>query len=103
MKPDWDKLMEYAEKELKNVLVADVDCTAMGKPLCDMNGVRGYPTLKYGDPYNLQDYKGGRTFEELSKFTAELGPTCSPDQLQSCSEEEKKMITEFQAMSVEKR
>ena len=27
-------------------LVAHVDCTAEGKPLCDANGVKGFPTLK---------------------------------------------------------
>eukprot|EP00804_Cyclotella_cryptica_P026088 CCRYP_013950-RA/>CCRYP_013950-RA protein AED:0.18 eAED:0.18 QI:165/0.66/0.5/1/0.66/0.75/4/0/246 len=49
MKPDWDKLMEaYAGSATQ--LVAEVDCTAAGKPLCDQVGVRGYPTIKYGDP-----------------------------------------------------
>ena len=38
-------------------LVADVDCTAGGKDLCDQNGVRGYPTLKWGSPDDLQDYQ----------------------------------------------
>ena len=38
-------------------LVADVDCTAGGKDLCDANGVRGYPTIKWGDPSDLQDYQ----------------------------------------------
>merc|ERR1712151_1422210 len=63
-----------------------------------MGEVQGFPTLKYGDPHNLQDYEGGHTFEELSKFAADLGPACSPGQLQSCSEEEKAMIAKFQAM-----
>jgi hypothetical protein len=26
-------------------LIGDVDCTAKGKPLCDANGVKGYPTI----------------------------------------------------------
>jgi len=64
MKPAWDKLMtEYSSS--KSALVADVDCTAAGKPLCDSNGVRGFPTIKYGDPSNLEDYKGGRDFDSL--------------------------------------
>ena len=35
-------------------LVADVDCTAAGEKLCSEHGVRGYPTIKYGDPADLQ-------------------------------------------------
>ena len=46
MKPDWDKLMEEF-KDSPTALVADVDCTADGKPICDDNGVRGFPTLKW--------------------------------------------------------
>ena len=54
MKPAWDKLMEDFEN--KDVLVADVDCTSNdGKALCEKVGVRGFPTLKYGDPDDLQD------------------------------------------------
>ena len=59
MKPDWDKLSaEFADS--KTVVIADVDCTAGGKSLCEEIGVRGYPTIKFGDPHNLEDYKGGR-------------------------------------------
>jgi hypothetical protein len=64
MKPDWDKLIgEF--KDSKTVLIADVDCTAAGKPLCDTKGVRGFPTIKYGDPNDLQDYEGGREYAAL--------------------------------------
>merc|ERR1711957_475935 len=56
MKPDWDKLMAEF-KDSKTALVADVDCTAGGKALCDRIGVRGYPTIKQGDPNNMEDYK----------------------------------------------
>ena len=67
MKPAWDKLMD-AFKDSNTALVGDVDCTAAGKPLCDSNGVRGFPTIKYGDPADLQDYNGGRDFDALKKF-----------------------------------
>ena len=40
-----DKLIAEFEGSATQ-LIADVDCTADGKPLCDENGVRGYPTLK---------------------------------------------------------
>jgi len=99
MKPDWDKLMEqYADSATQ--LIADVDCTAEGKPLCDANGVKGFPTLKYGDPSDLQDYNGGRDFDSLKKFIdEELKPGCSPANLDLCDDDKKAEITKIQAMS----
>jgi len=102
MKPDWDKLMaEY--KDSKSVLIADVDCTAGGKDLCNDVGVRGYPTIKHGDPSDLQDYKGGRDFAALKKFAEGLGPTCGPGNLDLCDAEKKSKIEEFQKMGAAKR
>jgi len=97
MKPDWDKLMaEY--KDSQNVLIADVDCTAGGKSKCDEVGVRGYPTIKYGDPDDLQDYKGGRTLEDLQKHAQSLGPSCGPGNLDLCDDAKKAEIAKLQAM-----
>jgi len=98
MKPDWDKLMDaFAGSDI--ALVADVDCTAEGKPLCDANGVRGYPTIKWGDPSALEDYKGGRDFDSLKKFADEnLKPICSPSNIDLCDDEKKAEIEKFQAM-----
>jgi len=92
MKPDWDKLMEeYKDSETQ--LIADADCTAEGKPICDENGVRGFPTLKYGDPSDLQDYQGGRSYDALKRFVDnELKPTCSPTNLDLCDDDKKKEI-----------
>jgi len=103
MKPAWDELMaEY--KDHATTLIADVDCTAGGKSLCDEVGVRGYPTIKYGDPSDLQDYKGGRSASDLKKFAKEsLGPTCGPAALDLCDDEKKKTITEFTALGAEAR
>jgi len=102
MKPAWDALMgEY--KDSQTILVADVDCTAGGKSLCDEVGVRGYPTIKYGDPNDLQDYKGGRSESDLKKFTSGLGPSCGPAALDLCDEDKKKQIGEFTALGAEKR
>jgi len=101
MKPAWDKLMaEFADS--KTALVADVDCTAAGKPLCDSNGVKGFPTIKWGNPSDLQDYQGGRDFDALLEFANEnLGPTCSPDNLELCSDDKKAEIAKFTEMGVE--
>jgi len=94
-------MAEFADS--KTALVADVDCTAAGKPLCDSNGVKGFPTIKYGNPADLQDYQGGRDFDALLEFANEnLGPTCSPDNLDLCDEDKKKEIAKFQEMGQEK-
>jgi len=102
MKPDWDKLMAEF-KGSADRLIADVDCTAGGKALCDSVGVRGYPTIKYGDPNDLQDHKGGRSFAELKTFADGLGPQCGPANLDLCDDAKKKLISEFQAMSASER
>merc|ERR1719213_687179 len=84
-------------------LVADVDCTTEGKDLCDKVGVRGYPTIKYGDPGDLKDYSGGRDFDSLKKFADEnLGPTCGPANLDLCSEDVKKKIEDYMKMSADR-
>lgn len=99
MKPDWDKLTD-AFADSKTALIADVDCTTEGKPLCDANGVRGYPTIKWGDPANLEDYKGGRDFDSLKKFADEnLKPICSPSNIDLCDDEKKAEIEKFLAMA----
>lgn len=96
MKPDWDKLMEkYADSE--TVLVADVDCIEDGKPLCDEVGVKSFPTIKFGSPLDLQDYKLGRDFETLDDFTSELKPSCQIDTLKHCSDSEKETISDLKA------
>jgi hypothetical protein len=98
MKPDWDKLMKTFKDDASR-LVADVDCTAAGKPLCDQVGVRGYPTIKHGDPNNLEDYKGGRDFAALEKFAGGLKPVCSPAMMDLCEPEMKEKILELQKLS----
>jgi hypothetical protein len=98
MKPDWDKLIK-AFKDHETTLVADVDCTTAGKALCDQVGVRGYPTIKSGDPNNLEDYKGGRDFAALEKFAKGLKPVCSPAKMDLCEPEMKEKILELQKLS----
>merc|ERR1712203_475566 len=102
MKPDWDKLSsEY--KDHASVVIADVDCTAGGKSLCDGVGVRGYPTIKYGDPDDLQDYKGGRSFSDLKKFAEGLCPQCGPANLDLCDADKKAKIEEFTKLGADAR
>lgn len=105
MKPAWDALMdEY--KGHKTTLVADVDCTAAGKPLCTTHGVSGYPTIKHGDPAALEDYSGGRDADALKKFAAGLKPLCSPSNMDLCDDESKANLEKLLALDdaeIEKR
>merc|ERR1712058_133641 len=64
-----------------------------------MGGVRGYPSIKYGDPNNLEDYKGGRDFSALKKFAEGLKPACSPANIDLCDASQKAKIEELQALS----
>jgi len=89
MKPAWDSLAaEYATST--KVLIADVDCTAAGEPLCERFGVEGFPTIKVFNPPDEdgEDYEGGRELDELKAFAAQMGPGCSPTTKDNCSAEQ---------------
>jgi len=99
MKPDWDKLAnDFADN--KDVGIFDVDCTKDdAKATCSKYGVRGYPTIKYftssTDPMG-DAYEGGRSYDDLKKFATEnLGPSCSPDNMDLCNEEQKAEIQKY--------
>lgn len=101
MKPAWDQLgAEFAGS--KTVVIGDVDCT-VEKSLCSKFGVKGYPTIKYftGDTAADGDkYEGGRDFDALKKFADEnLGPSCSMDNRDLCSEDQLKDMDAVAAMS----
>lgn len=84
-----------------NVLVADVDCTADGKSLCETHGIRGYPTIKHGSPDNLEDYEGGREYDDILTFAKGLKPLCSPAKRDLCDEKDLAQIEEFEALGIE--
>lgn len=104
MKPAWDQLTAEFEGNA-GVVIADVDCTLDdSKDLCSKFGVKGYPTIKYftasTDPMG-DKYEGGRDYETMKEFASEnLGPSCGPDNLDLCSEEETAEIKKYQAMDV---
>lgn len=101
MKPDWDKLMDIYEGHA-TALVADVDCTAEGKDLCSAMGVQGYPSIKYGDPSDLQDYKGGRDFESLKTFAENnLKPMCSVSNIDLCDDAKKAQIEKYLSLDAD--
>merc|ERR1711904_637221 len=69
--------------------------------LCEKHEVKGYPTIKYGDPAELKDYNGGRSYEDLKKFADEnLGPQCGPgENIGLCSEKVKTKIEKYLKMT----
>jgi len=98
--PVWDELAEGFSGS-KTVLIADVDCTKEdSKALCSKFGVQGYPTLKSftsSDP-DGKAYEGGRDLAALQAFAAEsLGPSCSPESLDLCDEDQVAEIEKYQA------
>lgn len=103
MKPDWDKLMSEFE-ESKTQLVAEVDCTSKrGKPLCDDYGIKGYPTLKWGDPMSLQDYSGLRDLDSFRTFVKDkLKPICSPTHMELCDKSHQKDIKSYKKLGIDK-
>jgi hypothetical protein len=85
MKPDWDTLAsEFADSA--KVVVADVDCTGAGEPLCERFGVQGFPTIKSFSPPDTdgEDYEGGRSLDDLREFVTTLGPSCSAVSKENC-------------------
>jgi len=105
MKPDWDKLAdEFADS--KSVLIADVDCTADGKQLCEKYGVRGYPTIKtLSGPEDTdgEKYEGGRDLESLRKHAESIGPACTIDAKELCKPEDLPLLEKYAAMSQARR
>ena len=101
MAPAWEKLAKEWDGNDQAGLIAYVDCTSeKGKSLCDDNGVRGFPTLKYGDPSSLDSYQGKRGYDDLSKFAkANLKPLCSPANLDLCDDGEREQIESFLKLS----
>eukprot|EP00656_Telonema_subtile_P049163 TRINITY_DN6043_c0_g1_i1.p1 TRINITY_DN6043_c0_g1~~TRINITY_DN6043_c0_g1_i1.p1 ORF type:complete len:132 (-),score=28.87 TRINITY_DN6043_c0_g1_i1:18-413(-) len=98
MKPAWDQLMDEF-KDSKTAVVADVDCT-VEEDLCAEQGIQGYPSIKHGSVDALEDYNGGRDFDALKEFASNnLGPSCSPDNLDLCSDDQKAAIADATALS----
>mmetsp|Transcript_19702 Transcript_19702/g.40502 ORF Transcript_19702/g.40502 Transcript_19702/m.40502 type:complete len:222 (+) Transcript_19702:143-808(+) len=101
LKPDWDKLIADFEGS-ENQLIADIDCTSEGEQLCEEHGIQGFPTLKWGDPSDLQDYEGPRDYDSLKQFADEnLKPMCSVKNIDLCDSDKKAQIEKYQGMSLD--
>jgi thioredoxin domain-containing protein 5 len=66
LKPTWGEL---ATKLKGKVNIAKVDCT-VEKEVCQRYAVRGYPTVKFIHDGQVYDYKGARTIEAFTEFSA---------------------------------
>jgi hypothetical protein len=84
-------------------LIADVDCTVKdNEGLCNAMGVQGFPTLKWGDAEDLQEYQGPRSYDALKLFAEEnLKPMCSIKNIDLCDDEKKALLKKYQDMSVD--
>lgn len=100
MAPAWEKL-EAAFAESTTTVIASVDCTSKDtQSLCQQQGVRGFPTLKFGDANDLEDYEGGRDLASLQAFAEEkLGARCGVAHPELCSDEKKQLLDEITALS----
>eukprot|EP00439_Symbiodinium_sp_Y106_P082017 s515_g21.t1 len=106
LKPTWDKLananFKFKEKgRKKSTLIASVDCSGEASRFCLEFGVDKFPTLKYGNPYDLDDYTGKKELRDLENFvTSQLRPVCTVDDQRHCSAAEKSLIKDFQMKSI---
>merc|ERR1712034_13394 len=83
-------------------VVAEVDCTGEGKTICSRIGVSSFPTLKWGEPNNLEDYKGGRDYAAFAEFAKKnLKKVCSPSDPALCDAKTKAEIERLQSLSAE--
>jgi len=106
MTPAWTQLADdYAASS--SVLIADADCTADAKELCEKFEVRGYPTIKYfvdGDMTEGEDYSGGRDYDSLKKFVEEkLEVKCDINDPAGCTDKEKAYIEKMKAKPADER
>tara|TARA_B110000008_G_C16958760_1_gene559287 strand:+ start:1133 stop:1762 length:630 start_codon:yes stop_codon:yes gene_type:complete len=100
LKPDWDRLGEDADD---TVIIADVDCTADGKPLCEKYDIKGFPTLKSFWGKSSEDYKGGRSYNDLIQYANNLKIPCNIKNKNACTKEETEELEKLLKLSDEKR
>lgn len=99
---DWIKLSEVIRDE--NVLIGEVDCSSeASEDTCDENDVEGFPSLKYGEGGSvLEEYFDERSFKDMYKFAREnLKRMCSPKNFDLCTDQQKKTMDKYMAMSLD--
>lgn len=102
IKPDWDKLMADF-KGAPRAVVAEVDCTGDGKPLCEKHEVKGYPRLMWGNADKLGNYDGERSYESMKRFAdSQLGASCGPGHLELCDANRTALYEKFMRIPPDK-
>jgi len=98
----WEEL-EQAFANSNTKLIGEIDCTdEAAAPICEGEGIEGYPTLKWGSVYDLQEYGGTRSFLALKKFAdRHLKPICGIKSIQLCDKATRKEIRRWQKMTLE--
>jgi protein disulfide-isomerase A6 len=100
MERDWELLRDHF-KEYSPLIVAEVDCSNPdSQTLCEEEGVKNFPTLKYGDADNLREYTKGTSHQELIALADDnLGSVCGPAETDLCDDDQKADIEKFEAMT----
>lgn len=100
MQPAWEQLTKTFE-DSATVLFGEVDCDGTGEDLCEYFGISSYPTLKYGDPNNLEKYWGMMGYDSLLEFTMEnVVQICGPTKLDLCDEDQKVKIDTMEKLGI---
>lgn len=76
VKPEFTKAADHFKDDSRTAFVA-IDCT-IRQPLCSVNEVTGYPTIKYFSYLNkaVKSYSGGRTVRLLHYFFSSIPCSC---------------------------
>lgn len=99
MQPDWEVLTEQNNFS-SNILVADIDCVGDGEPLCDNEGIKEFPILKWGDPDNLVLYSGGHDITSLLHFVSLLQLPCDVVSLEQCNEDQIAIVNKLKNITL---
>jgi thioredoxin-like negative regulator of GroEL len=95
MKPDWDKLADNAHS---SVFIADVNCSDQDE-LCQANQVQGYPTIKVYKDGAVEDYSGGRGYDDLVEYVdTNLAAKCDVSKVEeNCSAKAPAYVAKWKA------
>ncbi|CAK0796265.1 unnamed protein product [Prorocentrum cordatum] len=105
LQPHWERLTAHWHSEGRfrdETKLVEVNCdkgAGTGR-LCSQHGKAGFPTIKWGNPNDLDDVSiPRRAFEELKNFTDEnLKPLCGIDRPGACDEKQAAMLARIQGL-----
>ena len=106
IKAAWEVLQEEYESN-SNLIIGDIDCDEYSA-FCEDYDIVGTPTILYGHRLDLNEYGGDVSFAKLKQFTKDYlldvsnkGGFCTPDNVDVCSDKDKKLIESLMKMSME--